>query len=341
MNISIQVSGDCWYNQPDVEETLSRTPGHENLVFDLNSEGPSLQRLGIIDVIDTWLTQHNRDPDSVIITRWSNSAEKIQYKTQVCSIPVSHFWYMSDAYTVDPVVHWAGQSEHLFGLFLGRATISRNVILYQTKQNWADKFLISRLPAYTPEGVRVPEPWHIRNFNGWKMLESLTDWLPENQHNDIIDWFNRTAFSSLDNRTIKDQFGDRVNHGIHNRSMLTHYHRFDIEVVCETYTLGNTFFPTEKTVRPIMGTKPWLIYGPVGHIQNLKHMGFQSFGSLWDESYDKLEGPARWQAIQKIIGTLTKLNPASLNMLLEKAHEIALFNRQLLRGFLKHDSQNI
>jgi hypothetical protein len=140
---------------------------------------------------------------------------------------------------------------------------------------------------------------------------------------------------------IAAQFGDPTNHSIHNRSMLEHYHKFSIELVCETYTLGNTFFPTEKTVRPIMGTKPWLIHGAPGYINNLKLMGFQSFNALWDESYDQLEGSARWQAMQKIIDTLTKLNSVSLRMLLEQAHQIALFNRQVLNTFLIHDSQNI
>jgi hypothetical protein len=87
-----------------------------------------------------------------------------------------------------------------------------------------------------------------------------------------------------------------------------------------------------------MGTKPWLIYGAPGYIQRLKQIGFQSFDSLWDESYDQLEGPARWSAMQKIIATQTKLNPGSLRMLLEKAHQIALFNRQILNAFLNHDN---
>lgn len=339
MNISIQVSGDCWYNQPEVEQLLADTPRNTDLVLDLNSEGPSLERLGVTGVIDAWLGQHNQDPATVTVTRWSNGAETIRYNTYMCSVP-SHFWPMSGDYKVNPVADLPN-SEHLFGLFLGRGSISRNVILYQVCQQWADKFLISRLRSYTPEGTRVPEPWNIHNRTGWKMLESLGDWIPDNQHDQVIEWFRTTEFVSIDNRTIKDQFGDPVNHSIHNRSMLEHYHKFSIELVCETYTLGNTFFPTEKTVRPIMGTKPWLIYGAPGYINNLKLMGFKSFDSLWDESYDQLEGPARWIAIQKIINTLTKLTPASLHMLLEQAHQIALFNRQKLNAFLTHDSQNI
>jgi len=339
MNISIQVSGDCWYNQPEVEQLLANTPGNTDLLIDLNSEGPSLERLGITGVIDAWLAQHNQDPATVTVTRWSNGAETIRYNTYMCSVP-SHFWPMSADYKVNPVAHLPN-SEHLFGLFLGRGSISRNVILYQTQCYWADKFLISRLQSYTPDGRKVPEPWNIRNQTGWKMLESLGDWMPVDQHEQIIEWFRTTGFASIDNRTIKDQFGDPANHSTHNRSMLDHYHKFSIELVCETYTLGNTFFPTEKTVRPIMGTKPWLIHGAPGYINNLKLMGFQSFNALWDESYDQLEGPARWQAMQKIIDTLTKLNSVSLRMLLEQAHQIALFNRQVLNTFLTHDSQNI
>jgi len=341
MNISIQVSGDCWYNQPEVEQLLANTPGNTDLMLDMKSEGPSLQRLGITDVIDAWLAQHNQDPSTVTVTRWSNSAEQIRYKTHHCSIPHSHFWRMSHLYKTEPVYYFPHSTDHLFGLFLGRGTIPRNVILYQTQQQWADKFLISRLKSYTPEGRRVPEPWNIRNLSGWKSLELLDDWLPVDQHEQLFKWFSDTEFTSLDSRTVRDQFGDPANHGIHNRSMLEHYHKFSIELVCETYTLGNTFFPTEKTVRPIMGTKPWLIHGPVGHIQHLKHLGFQSFDSIWDERYDQLEGPARWAAMQKIINTLTKLNPVSLNMLLEQAHQIALFNRQQLNEFLDHDNQNV
>jgi hypothetical protein len=334
MNISIQVSGDCWYNQPEIEQLLANTPGNTDLVLDLNSEGPSLQRLGISGVIDAWLTQHNQDPATVTVTRWSNSAETIRYNTYMCSIPHSHFWRMSHLYKIDPVDYLPHNTDYLFGLFLGRGTIPRNVILYQTQQQWADKFLISRLKSYTPEGTRVPEPWNMRNLSGWKSLESLDDWLPVDQHEQLFKWFRDTEFISLDNRTVRDQFGDLANHGVHNRSMLEHYHKFSIELVCETYTLGNTFFPTEKTVRPTMGTKPWLIYGPIGHIQYLKQLGFKSFDSLWDERYDQLEGAARWAAIQKIICTLTQLNDTSLNILLEQAHQIALFNRQTLNKFL-------
>jgi hypothetical protein len=204
--------------------------------------------------------------------------------------------------------------------------VNRNVILYQAQQKWADRFLISRLAELTPEGARVPEPWHIKNPTGCQLIETLSDWLP-GQEQDVIDWFATQKFSSLDGRTVRDQFGDPNNHFIHNQSLLKHYHKFNIELVCESYTLGQTFFPTEKTVRPIAGTKPWIIYAAPGFIQQLKCMGFRSFDSVWDESYDQLEGPDRWSAMKKVIQNLVNLDTKELYSVLERAHAIALHNR--------------
>ena len=34
-------------------------------------------------------------------------------------------------------------------------------------------------------------------------------------------------------------------------------------------------------------------------------MGFETWSSCWDESYDKLQGPARWQAIRQLFEHIT------------------------------------
>jgi hypothetical protein len=198
--------------------------------------------------------------------------------------------------------------------------------MYQVQQQWANRFLISRLPAFTPHGTPVPEPWHMKKFLKCRLPETLTDWMPENEQA-VVDWFDTQTFVSIDSRTVRDQFGEPDNHLTHNRSMLEHYDKFNIELVCESYTLGQTFFPTEKTARPIAGTRPWLIYAAPGYIQHLKRMGFRSFDSLWDESYDQLEGPARWTAMQQVIQKLVDLDATALNTVLAQAHEIARHNR--------------
>ena len=328
VTIPIEVSGDIWYNEVEVQKKLEELSSDVEITLDLRSEGPSLHRLGVVAMVDAWLAQHNLLPTAITVTRWSNAGESIAYKKFQCSSP-SHFWYFAKEYQLPPEQDFSGVKSHLFGLFLGRATIHRNAILYQVQQQWANRFLISRLTALTPEGIPVPEPWYIRNFKGWRLPETLTDWVPGHEHH-VIDWFDTESFTSLDSRTVRDQYGDPNNHFVHNRSMISHYRKFDIELVCESYTLGQTFFPTEKTARPIAGTRPWLIYASPGYIQQLKRMGFRSFDTVWDESYDQLEGPARWAAMKTIIQQLVNLDSTALNLLLEQAHAIALYNRMHL-----------
>lgn len=324
VTIPIEVSGDIWYNEVEVQEKFKELSSDVEITLDLRSEGPSLHRLGVVAVVDAWLDKHNLPPTAITVTKWSNAGEYIPYKKFQCSVP-SHFWYYAQEYQLPPEQNFNGLKSKLFGLFLGRATVHRNVILYEVFQRWVDNFLISRLSSLTLGGTRVPEPWNIHNFKGWQLPETLADWAPNNQQ-DIIDWFSSQTFSSVDDRTIKDQYGDLSNHFVHNRSLLEHYHQFDIELVCESYTLGQTFFPTEKTARPIAGTRPWLIYAAPGYLKNLRSMGFRSFDSLWDESYDQLEGPARWSAMKKVIQYLVDQNKQELCNILEQAHKIALFN---------------
>jgi hypothetical protein len=328
ITIPIEVSGDIWYNEVEVQQKLQELSSNVAITLDLRSEGPSLHQLGIVAMVDAWLARHNLPPTAITVTRWSNAGESIAYKKFECSVP-SHFWYFAREYQLPPEQDFGGIKSHLFGLFLGRATVHRNAILYQVQQQWADRFLISRLTALTSEGTSVPEPWHIHNFKGWRLPETLADWAPDNQQ-DVIDWFATQKFSSLDSRTVRDQYGDPGNHFVHNSSMISHYHRFNIELVCESYTLGQTFFPTEKTARPIAGTRPWIIYAAPGYIQQLKRLGFRSFDSVWDESYDRLEGPARWSAMKTVIRSLIDLDATALNSVMEQAHAIALYNRMHL-----------
>jgi len=111
---------------------------------------------------------------------------------------------------------------------------------------------------------------------------------------------------------------------------LEHYDQFVTELVAETYTIGNTFFPTEKTLRPVMAARPILVYGPKYFLSRLRDLGFETYSTCWDESYDELEGPARWQAIKKLILQIE---------VTDVAWAIAYRNRQHLKRMI-YDSTN-
>jgi hypothetical protein len=182
---------------------------------------------------------------------------------------------------------------------------------------------------------RNPSFWPY-NKPGSINLEILDDWIPPADQEEVINWIGQGLVPSLDGKSVQDQYTvAELSSANCNQSILAHYHRFKIELVCETYTIGDTFFPTEKTVRPIAAGKPMIVYGPKNFLSRLKHLGFKTYSDHWDESYDQLEGPARWQSIQNLINSLIALDQAQLDTMLTQAQSIAVYNRQHLAEFLK------
>jgi hypothetical protein len=45
---------------------------------------------------------------------------------------------------------------------------------------------------------------------------------------------------------------------------------------------------SEKSIKPIIAMQPFILYGQVGALAELKHMGYKTFDPWWDESYDNI-----------------------------------------------------
>lgn len=58
-------------------------------------------------------------------------------------------------------------------------------------------------------------------------------------------------------------------------------------VVVESMTDG--CFITEKTMKPLAYQHPFLVIGPYGTLSTLRSWGFQTFGNIFDESYDDID----------------------------------------------------
>jgi hypothetical protein len=155
-------------------------------------------------------------------------------------------------------------------------------------------------------------------------LDLIQYWIESDFEKLFCQWCESNPVSSLDFHSIRDQYQPGINT---NLDILQFYSKFDIELVSESYTRGDTFFPTEKTVRPIMAAKPVLIYGPRNFLLRLRQLGFETYHSVWDESYDQLEGPDRWHAIKHIIDSVMSSTPSSRQDLLQRAGQIAMKNR--------------
>lgn len=87
------------------------------------------------------------------------------------------------------------------------------------------------------------------------------------------------------------------------------YKNFLIDIVAETFTSGNCFFVTEKTVRPMLLKKPMIAMAPRNYLLYLRQLGFRTFADFWSEDYDGYEGQQRYTKILELIDHLaTKSN---------------------------------
>lgn len=325
--IAVEFDGDCWNNPQQFQQQLNHHPPGEPLILDMRSEGPSLSALGIIDVVDNWLKDRKQPPYTVHVTRWSNPVEFVPYQRIACS-KLSHFFFMSRDYWqhTEPILEQQLQYQYPFGLFIGRLTMSRAAILYNLMPAGTGS-IASQIFASLMQHVQ-PFPWKLPG-SGRSNLENISDWLPLHEQSNMFEWFNN-PMPSVDSKSVRDQFHNPLAWIDTNSSLLQHYQRFAVEIVCETYTLGNTFFPTEKTIRPLMAAKPIIVYGPKYYLARLRSLGFRTYNEIWDESYDLFQGPERWALMRKTMNRLLECSRADQQVVLTQAHEIAMHNRQHL-----------
>jgi hypothetical protein len=322
--IPIQVSGDRWNNVGHVQHELNQTQPGDTVMLDLCSEGPSLHRIGLVNMLSQYQLQ-------VRITRWSNAIEAVPFHRDYCN-PISHFFPMSHHYWIDEIANNCN-APHRLAVFQGRGTPSRNRILYDVLKKFREHFLISKMQCKTGDA------WGIQHLENQRPLETLQQWFDDPRA--ALVWLDQCQLTSIDNHIVQDQFViPEISAGNMARSLLAHYDRFNVELVCETYTLGETFFVTEKTVRPIVGNRPFLVYGPINYLNNLRQIGFETFSDIWDESYDELEGEPRWQAMQQVIKHMISLPNDNWCEVLQQCQIKTQHNRNLLKQII-HDRKAV
>jgi hypothetical protein len=70
-------------------------------------------------------------------------------------------------------------------------------------------------------------------------------------------------------------------------------------LISETNDNNNEVFITEKLWKPIIAQQIFVVHGNLGYLKKLREMGFKTFDSIFDESYDMEPNPDR--RIDKII----------------------------------------
>jgi len=286
VRIAIAVAGDEWCNRDQVIDAIAAASGASGMVFELNTEGPSLHALGIVHTIREEISKIGLTAQDVWIDKWHNTVEEIPFRRAY--LPrLSHFFWMSESYRHTRPLQ--STQKRSFGVFVGRATVARAAIMHDLYQD-------SDLASHVLFSL-------MRDHDARTHLGGDTaPWIASGQDLDSIRaWFVSPPVTSLTNHCVRDQYRPDLDT---NAALISYYDEFRIELVCETYCAGNTFFPTEKTVRPISQAKPMIIFGPKLFLKRLRDLGFRTWHDCWDESYDQAEGVDRYRAIKILMRDL-------------------------------------
>jgi len=270
----------------------------EDIVLGFRGEGPDVSETVLDTVISELANQYNYDRKRVTIF----TANQVQKHDTFTIKYTSPFHLVKN--TKDYALDYSKQIKKHFGIFIGRS-------------NGPRLDLASHLYTYFKYDSSVtyhydPSSEYHRNNIG--LEELVTDFhqrdvsVPASflTHCPIADSTIELVADSEELNPAQQLLAND------NDTFLARYRDFLVEIVCETCYNGNTFFPTEKTWRPIMLETPFIVQGPQWYLHRLRDMGFQTFDRWWDEGYS--EDPANYQntEIKKVIDSIGKLSVEQL-----------------------------
>lgn len=97
-------------------------------------------------------------------------------------------------------------------------------------------------------------------------------------------------------------------------------------VVTETVFDYEYSFRTEKIWKPIMMGHPWICVANAGFYRDMRKLGFQTFGSIIDESFDDIID--HQQRIQRVSDIISDLAEQDLVSFLQACEPICKYNQQ-------------
>ena len=279
ITVKCHPGGHFLTNCQEIDRELNHVHPADLVIFHCR-EGFSIARSGLLRYILDWQAQSGHA--SELIQLWSyNCKEQLPFKN-ICYWP-NAAWVYAKKNCLNYAGTFVASPKYIFGLFLGRGSVERNIMLYDCYHQWKSYFLFSRLKNTQP--------------CAWIAGENVDDWINVEQQTKIMDWLQTHSIESIDD--YQGVAGQQLHEDY--SSILAHYNLFGVEVVAETITVGEAFYPTEKTTRPIIARKPFVTYATKNFLKDLRQLGFKTFDSIWDESYDELEGPRRWDSMKQTL----------------------------------------
>jgi hypothetical protein len=274
---------------------------HKPIVIDIQPEAICLRNLGLYEILDCF------EFESVCIQTWNPLETHPQY---IIRCKGKNFWFDRQAKITDAQCEYTGAKTFL--CLYHRPTAGRLALAGHLQQHHAELSFIHFSASVSDNDLVQFEfdkllSWNLFSVkSASKLLPKLPILLsPRDQYTSTQGYFYNDPLTDL-------------------------YRDILIDIVVESHVNGNTFFPTEKTVRPMLLGKPFLAFASADYLAYLRQMGFRTFSDFWDEDYDGYEGGERLIRMLTTIDTISSLSNTQRETMFWDMQYTLQHNRKLL-----------
>lgn len=294
-----------------IEILKEATLDNNKIIIDFNNEGPCLRSCNFYRVLDDISNTFSIDKSRFLIRTANNEEYHDEYAIEV----TDNLW-ITQAKKKNIIAENKNLNLTTVGCFTGQANWTRLAFVYWLDHYYKEKSLItchynnSLLNHHTRlelNDVMIYFPEEILIASDF--LKSCPRKMPGSD----------LPYATVDNPTLT--IISDVAHFSNG------YSDIFTELVCESYHSGITFFPTEKTFRPMIQLTPFITFGPRGFLSNLQRTGFKTFNNYWNESYDDLSGQDRIIAIRQVLSTLFTYSPTQLQEMYNDMMPLLVHNK--------------
>lgn len=289
-------TGDAqiWHKDEAIVALAKAMASNHKIELDCITEGPCLETAELYKTLDLLCESFNYDKDKIVIKNICNQIEQhTEYRVEI-SPPMKHVEKLQKDLKETLVEYktFSADTKH-FGNFTSRSSRNRLII---------GSYL------YTKYKNKTLQTYHCNiNDDYHKASIFLDDLMWSGAPKEIMD----NAYNFLTRTTPIKFEEERVEaypiKGFQMYGINAAYPKIFVDIVCQTYCQGRTFYLDEKMWRPIMTKTPFIVQGSQNFISNLNKLGFKSFNKWWNEDYSYKAWNQQAYDILKIVDELSNL----------------------------------
>ena len=295
-------------------------------------ESACCKTIGLYKLLDFFCKIYNYSPENITII----TANLVEQHDRYSIVRELDDWgeiTKIQKWAVNNSIGWTTHPQKHFGSFIGRSSWDRLWIAAILKKYYADKSLqtfhtgLNHNYCVNPQdGVDILGLDDLNTFN-CDELPAVINFIQQCpliiSNDDILEITNQQTVVPNTNQGCYPIYHPS------NLAVLKYYPNIFVDIVNESRVSGDNFFLSEKTWRPIVARRPFILMAPRDSIANLKKLGFKTFENFWSEDYDGYPCQDRLKQIITILNTISTWSQQELHEKLQQMKPILDHNYKI------------